>query len=153
VNELGPPDFKSNARFEKAHTVQITLPDARHVYDVRSGKYLGEQKQWTATVNPYEPLVYTLAPFKLPPLHAAATADSVGIRMEGETPASNHIFHIDVVDPSGAVVPHYSGNVLAPGGAAMKLLPFAQSDAKGTWQVRVHDLLSGQRQTVKLERN
>jgi hypothetical protein len=35
----------------------------------------------------------------------------------------------------------------------MKMLPFARSDAKGSWQVRVHDLLSGQRQTVKIERN
>jgi hypothetical protein len=153
VNELGPPDFKSNARFEKAQTVQITLPATRHVYEVRTGKYMGAQKQWTVTVDPHEPIIYAIAASKLPALRVAATADSVGIRMEGGTPASDHVFHLEVVDPSGAVMPHYSGNLLAPGGTAMKLLPFAQSDLKGTWQLRVHDLLSGQRQTVKVDRN
>ena len=56
-----------------------------------------------------------------------------------------------VVDPSGTVVPHYSGNILAPKGRATASLPLALNDKAGKWEVRVRDLLSGQSRVSSLE--
>ena len=41
VDELGPPEFKSNERFAKPIAVKLTLPGQRFVYDVRAAKALG----------------------------------------------------------------------------------------------------------------
>jgi hypothetical protein len=51
--------------------------------------------------------------------------------------------HVDVFDPAGNLVPHYSGNVLAPGGATLWRLPLALNDAAGSWIIRVIDPLTG----------
>jgi hypothetical protein len=58
---------------------------------------------------------------------------------------------VEVVDPAGKVVSHYSGNVLAPNGRCDKLLPLAINDAPGRWVVRVKDVLSGQTQISAFE--
>jgi hypothetical protein len=75
---------------------------------------------------------------------ARGETGQIGLRFSSFSPAGLHVFHIDVVDPSGKAVPQYSGNLLAPGGKAVKLLPLAVNDSAGEWEVRVRDLLSGQ---------
>ena len=69
----------------------------------------------------------------------------------GASPAALHVFHVDVVDPSGTIIPHYSGNILALKGRATASLPLALNDRTGRWEVRVKDLLSGQARTSSLE--
>jgi hypothetical protein len=69
----------------------------------------------------------------------------------GPTPAATHIFHVDVMDPAGKVMPYYSGNVLATKGRADKILPLSLNDKNGNWTVRVKDLLTGQVQTKTFE--
>jgi hypothetical protein len=58
---------------------------------------------------------------------------------------------VEVADPSGKVLPQYSGNLLAPEGRAAKSLPLAQNDPAGRWEVRVKDLLSGETRTSAVE--
>ena len=67
------------------------------------------------------------------------------------TAAANHVFHIDVVNPSGQIVRYYSGNVLAPEGRAARLIPIAVNDPAGRWEVRVKDLLTAQAKTSSFE--
>jgi hypothetical protein len=68
------------------------------------------------------------------------------MRLVKESAAALHVFHLDVVDPSGTIVSQYSGNIRAPKGRATVRVPFALNDPPGTWEIRVKDLLSGQRQ-------
>jgi hypothetical protein len=158
VNELGPPEFKSNERFEKPQAVEITLPATRHVYDIRAGKYLGEKNKWTVTIDPYEPVLYALSPGALATLALDAPARvrrgesaQLGVRFDGDDNAAKHVIRIDVADPGGKAVPQYSGNVIAVAGPTMRLLPFAANDTAGVWEIRAHDLLSGQTKTVQIE--
>jgi hypothetical protein len=51
---------------------------------------------------------------------------------------------LDIVDPLGKIVPHYSGNISAPNGRAIASLPLAVNDRAGKWEIRVKDILSGQ---------
>jgi hypothetical protein len=153
VNELGPPDFRSNERFEKPVDVTLTLAASAWLYDARSAKSLGERKQLQLTVEPYEPIILVAAPEPLPKLQIAAPAKVIrgslatfGITAE-PTPAATHVVHVDVVDPQGKRLLSYSGNVLAKGGHAAKTIPLALNDPTGEWTVRFHDLLTGQTET------
>ncbi len=156
VNELGPPDFRSNERFEKPVDVTVTLPASAWLYDARSGKSLGEKKELKVTVEPYEPVILVASPTPLPKLQVAAPAEAkrgtiatFGIAAEG-TPAATHVVHVDVLNPQGERQLSYSGNVLAKQGHAAKDIPLAVNDPAGTWTVRLHDMLSGQVETRTL---
>ena len=100
VDELGPPEFKSNERFEKPQTIRLALAEELYAYDVRGGKSLGRKKEITVTLDPYEPAVFAFSPVAVPGLEAAApvrvqrgTTARIGVRMDGETPAAVHVLH------------------------------------------------------------
>lgn len=158
VNELGPAEFKSNQRFETPRPVRLKLPAEMYAYDIRAGKSLGRKSEIAVAVDPYEPVLLAFSPGPLPALKLAAPqriergeSARIGLGFDSATPAATHLFHVEVLDPSGKPVAHYSGNVLAPGGHAEKFLPVAGNDASGGWTVRVRDLLSGQEQTAAIE--
>jgi len=158
VADLGPPETISNRRFESPQTASLTLPGECFVYDVRGAKVLGKRRQLTVTLDPYQPSVFVLAPEAIPPLKlrvpgrlARGETGHIGVGISGVSPAAMHVFHLDVVDPSGKIVPQYSGNILAPAGHSAGLLPLALNDPAGKWEVRVKDLLSGQSQAAMVE--
>jgi hypothetical protein len=140
VNELGPPEFKSNQRFERTRQLLVRLPRAMHVYDVRRGAALGKLAQWDAVLDPFEPRLFALSETQLAdPVLSAPAAVSRGDVVElGLSAPEARIYHIDLVDPAGRVAPHYSGN--SKGGWRW---PLAASDAPGRWTVRVRDALTG----------
>jgi hypothetical protein len=158
VDELGPPEFKSNERFAKPVTVKLTLPGERFVYDVRAAKALGRLGEVQVTLDPFEPAIFSVAPSPMPALEVSAPARvrrgetaAVGVAFAEATPAANHVLHIDVVNPSGQILRYYSGNLLAPEGRAASRIPIAINDPAGRWEVRVKDLLTAQTKTSTFE--
>jgi hypothetical protein len=61
----------------------------------------------------------------------------------GKSPAARHVLRLEVIDPAGKVIPHYSGNVLFGGKAVSRALPLALNDSPGAWRIRVTDVLGG----------
>ena len=55
------------------------------------------------------------------------------------------VIHLDVTDPEGDTIAHYSENLLVDGDGAVttKVLPLALNDKTGVWKLRATDLLSG----------
>ncbi|MCX6620594.1 MAG: hypothetical protein NTY38_05870, partial [Acidobacteria bacterium] len=158
VNELGPPEFRSNERFEKPLKFTLSLPRAMYVTDVRGGKPLGQVKQVPVETNAYEPNVFLVADISSPRLLVAAPARAargasaiIGLSFRGPSPLTRHVFRVEVADPSGKVLDYYSKNVLAPSGTAEFLLPLAVNDATGAWQIRVKDIATAQAATSTLE--
>jgi hypothetical protein len=156
VNELGPADFKSNDRFEKLPTAFVHLPYPMYVRDPRKHKDLGLQSTLQVSVDPYDPEIFSLSDRPLPALSVAlpdtaqAGAEVSLVLNTSSTSAATQIYHVDVLDPSGKRNLNYSGNVIAPGDAAVKLIPFAENDAKGKWTVRAEDMLTGQTETREI---
>jgi hypothetical protein len=151
VDELGPPEFKSNERFATPRKVRLALPRTLQVYDLRAGKSLGELRELAVALEPYEPALFACSPVPIPGLRLAVPPKlarggdaRIGIAFVRAHPAARPVLRIEVLDPSGTVVPHYSGNLVAAGGAASHLVPVAHNDPAGTWQVRVRDVYSGQ---------
>jgi hypothetical protein len=158
VDELGPPEFKSNDRFAKPRTVKLVLPREMFVYDVRAPKMLGRQTEITVTLDPYEPAIFAASPVAIAALEISAPARvqrgesvQIGLGFARASPAATHVFHLDVIDPAGKTVDYYSGNIISSQGHAAKLLPVAYNDPCGKWTLRVHDLLSGQTRTIAVE--
>jgi len=148
VDELGPPDFRSNERFEVPVKVSLTLPSLQYVNDVRKGKPMGQLKTIDVTIDPYEPTIFAVSLEAQPDLRVTAPASAsrganVTIAIDGE-----HIVHLDVEDPQGKTIPHYSGNFIA-----LKFLPLAYNDPAGAWKIKVRDTLTGQTKTIPLQVN
>jgi len=158
VDELGPPEFKSNERFEKPRSLRLSLPSELHAWDLRAGKPLGKRKELSLTLDPYDPLIFAFSAAPLPELRfsvpsriARGDTGHLSLAPTAESPAATHVYHVEVLDPTGRLLPHYSGNAIAPGGRAAWRLPLAHNDPAGRWQVRLRDLLSGQTQTAGID--
>jgi hypothetical protein len=65
--------------------------------------------------------------------------------------AATHAIHVEVADPTGKIAMHYSGNWIAPHGEASGRIPLALNDVTGRWEIRVRDMVSGQRKTAGVE--
>ncbi|HET8549775.1 MAG TPA: alpha-amylase family protein [Bryobacteraceae bacterium] len=160
VDELGPPEFRSNERFTEPAAVRLMIPENMHVYDIRKARYLGGPSELRETLDPYEPAIYAVSPAQLPALELSLPARAkrgdtaqIAMRFAAASPAAAHVVHVEVFDPAGKRVPHYSGNVLVSNGAGQKVLPLAHNDSAGTWRITAHDILTGVRQvqTVSVE--
>ena len=157
VDELGPPEFKSNGRFEKARSVRLVLPREYYAYDIRAGKTLGKRNDVSLTLDPYEPAIFAVSPTPVPPLRLSLPKTAtrgeivpVAFRFDRTPPGGRQVLHIDVLDPSGKLHRDYSGNVLVTGGAGVRPIPLAVNDPAGNWTIRVHDVISGQHVEMSL---
>ncbi len=158
VDELGPLKARSEQRFEKSQAVRLLLPEEMYAYDVRRSKSIGRVKKISVTVDPYEPSILALSPRPVPLLRIAApqriargATGRVGLSLDGPSTAAAHVFHVELLDPSGQLVRYFSGNVLATGAAAKKLLPIGLNEKTGKWTVNVKDTLSGQQGSASFE--
>ena len=157
VNELGPPNFQSNERFAVTQRVRVNLFAMANVYDVRKGKALGQHDTFTVSVDAYEPTILAISSAPLPhlklsmPEHATA-GSTISLAMGlPATPSTVQVYHVEVVDPTNTIALQYSGNVIGSDGFAVKALPLAKNDLRGRWTVRVTDVMTGARESRRLD--
>jgi hypothetical protein len=62
------------------------------------------------------------------------------------------VVKVAVHDPSGAEAWHYTKKLVVDNGRAELKIPFAKSDAKGTWRIVATDVLTGESRTAELKR-
>jgi Beta-galactosidase len=58
-------------------------------------------------------------------------------------PVDLSVARVEVFDPSGNLVRHYSSNVTVRNGKAQMEIAFALNDSRGAWHVRARDVISG----------
>ena len=109
-------------------------------------------------LDPYEPTILSLSSAPMPTVAISGPrrlrlgeSGTFTLNSVGQSSAAFHVFRLDVVDPTGRVVPYYSGNIAAPNGRATVLLPLAVNDKAGRWEIRVKDILSGQARVSTVE--
>ena len=153
-----PSPSLSNKRFERPRTVVLTLAGDRFVYDVRAARALGKLRRLTVQLDPYEPTILSISTGAMPSLVISTPSrlrlgdtGQISLNLSRRSGAALHVFHVDVVDPSGNVASPYSGNIVAPNGRATVALPLALNDKVGRWEIRVKDLLSGQIKVASLQ--
>lgn len=130
--------------------VRLVLPRQAYLYDLREGQALGRAERADLALDPVKPVLLAIAETALPMpvlqaparLRRGETA-TLSIVPGGNTPAALHVYRVEVLDPVGATLPHYSANLIAPAGRGTIPLPVALNDPTGRWQIRVTDRLSG----------
>jgi len=147
-------DFVPGSDPSRREAVVMALPHPLNAYDLRTGRRLGNTDRMALELGPVEPVLLTLSEKPLaPPSISGPRNTRLGSTAEflirSDSPAAVDVVHLDVIDPEGTTVEHYSGNLLVIQGSASKLLPFAFNDKPGTWTIRARDLLSGA--TVRVE--
>ncbi|MGD9496652.1 MAG: hypothetical protein AB7Y46_10140 [Armatimonadota bacterium] len=138
----------------------LTLPAARHVYDVRAGAYLGQVDRIEGAALRGVAQLYALLPYRVTGLtiDGPATARAgealefaLSLRTEGGA-ASAHVLHVDVQAPGETPGDRhwYARNLTTEGGRARFVLPLAANDPQGAWTITARDVISGQQATVTL---
>jgi hypothetical protein len=128
--------------------VIVKLAHPLEVYDLRRRRALGKTDRIALELGPAEPVLLALSkrPLASPSLtgpRRASLGANVEFHIRSGLPGSFDVIHFEVVDPDGNLVAHYSGNLLAPRGAAVAMLPLAVNDKTGRWKIRARDVLTG----------
>ncbi|MHB8994871.1 MAG: DUF7408 domain-containing protein [Armatimonadota bacterium] len=132
-------------------TIKLTLPQKRHVYDCRAGKYLGETDQIACTPTAGDAAIYALLPaavtaVKVQPQSATCKAGatvSFNVSATAGAPAVMRVFRVQVMGPDGKERSHYGSQLAAKAGTAQGSLALALTDAPGKWEIVATDVATG----------
>ena len=136
---------------QKSKECEITLEEARHIYDARPGKYLGETKRFRPDFTDHSVAVYSCLPYRVagielqPPPQAGPgdlVRSAVGIDIGGARPV-RHVLRVDVLQPDGQRRGILSYNVVTKDGKGTVEIPLALNAPVGRWQLRVRDVATG----------
>jgi hypothetical protein len=151
VPERGWSEEVDNSALEMPVEATVHLPEGFHVCDVRGAKALGQVSTLRATIDPWTPLVFMLSPTPISGLQLRAPSTLPhGRKAEIEAQIEDQpvvvqprVVRLEVFDPAGKLVEHYSGNVHFEGELGKLEIPFAWNDAPGVWRIRARDIASG----------
>ena len=135
---------------EATRPAEFVLPARRHVYDVLAGRYVGEVDRVPCKLVPGRGVLYAVLPYRVksvrlyvPP--SARPGEIVPVRIalhkEGEGRAV-HVYHLEVVGPSGEKLAYYRKNCAAPDGTASFELQFPLN-APGRYALTARDVATG----------
>jgi hypothetical protein len=70
---------------------------------------------------------------------------ALALRLSDEAgqPVDRSVVRVEVFDPTGKLVRHYSTNLTVADGRAQFEIPFALNDLPGRWRIRTRDVVSG----------
>ena len=136
--------------------VSIRLPRRAHLYDVRAGTYLGRTDRIETRLAPGDAAFYALLDYQISAVEVR-TRQRQGapytVHCQLRTAAArvgDHIIHVQVKCPDGAMPPAYQRNVNARAGEAEFSIPLALNDPPGEWTVVCRDVATGTEGQVKM---
>jgi hypothetical protein len=149
-------DHLSGSQVEKREDVIVQLPRTFSVYNLRARRPVGTTDQVEVELGRVEPVLLSLSKTSIPPPSImgpgrAPLGENAEFSIKTHSTAALDVLHLEVVDPDGAIVEHYSGNVISSGGTALHVLPLALNDKTGVWKLRVAELSSGGSATAEFQ--
>ncbi len=132
----------------------LKLPEARHVYNLRSGKDLGHTSSLTVPILPGRATFLVLTPEASPDvelkLSANRTARGQLVRLTATVPgaAGLHAVRVRVKTPTGQVAEWLNRELMVDGEGQGCDLPVAFNDPTGRWTVEATDLYTGKTTTA-----
>lgn len=124
---------------------------AGHIYNVRTGEYLGEGGSFETTFAPGTAGLFAILPYKVMALNLAENLTvrrgeraclPLEIITDGTHPGL-HVAHVEISNPAQTILPCYSRNIKLEAGKGVVEIPIALNDAAGVWQMSVKDVASG----------
>jgi Beta-galactosidase len=149
-------DYAAPSHPNKDEIVVLALPRTFSVYDLRSRRRLGNTDHLELALDAVEPALLTLsekpiAPPSIDGPRRAHLGEVAEFQIRSDAPVAHGVTHLDMIDPDGSLVNHYSGNLVTAGAVARYKLPLAFNDKIGVWKLRATDLPSGGTATAELQ--
>jgi hypothetical protein len=117
----------------------VTLPRTERVrYDLLRGGLAAERVE----TGPGAPVLLVERATRIAKLELTPALD-LRLTDERGAPVDRSVVRVEVFDPAGNLVRHYTGNRTLRDGTARFEIPFALNDASGNWRVRARDVISG----------
>lgn len=152
-----PIDYTNKiAPVPTARPVTITFDRVTHVYEVRTGKYLGNVATLKTSLTPGVAQLYALLPYKLAGVSVQAAGQAqpgtewaYTIKLAGGAQAGGHVLRVRLYGPDGQERPYYACNLRTDQGPQAEVgradgrLTFALNDAPGTWKLVAKDVATG----------
>lgn len=127
--------------------VTVTLPDKRHVYDIKTGASMGDCTEFVCAVRPNRASFFALLPAATSPeltlaspTAARGTVVNARIRIVGAD--GKHVVRIEATTPSGERAQWLERSRVVGVRRESTPLPFAHNDPVGEWTIRATDLLT-----------
>ena len=133
----------------KSCVVNVAFPKSGFLYDLASGRFVGEGSNFKLSLSPNAPYAFELLPARPTPLSLAVDGATVRISC---SPKVDTVVRTKIFNPLGEEVWYYTRKQIVRGGKATLTVPFAKSDAKGTWRVEATDVVTGSSASATLTR-
>lgn len=129
----------------------LVFPVKGHLYDLRTGEYLGFGDQVTSHVASGDAGIWGVYPYKVNAVQIQAPDSMQGGRdliaqlriLPSESIPGCHILHAELVPPQGEPRFFWKRNLTANHGQAEFRLRIAENDPDGPWTFRVTDVMTG----------
>jgi hypothetical protein len=134
----------------KDETVRVTLPRARHVYDLRERAYRGLQKSFAVHKLPMRATFVALSPLKLSAPQATLSANRIDrgerltVKLSYAPSRARHAVRLCVYGPDGRHAEWFDRVVVVDPPGAEATLPIAYNDRTGVWTIRATDLYTNE---------
>ena len=144
----GPIDRADELAYE------LTLPQAAHLYECRSGSYLGQESKIADRIPRGIARVYAALPYRVKDISLRGPTEvrqgdilRLGIQIVTEGgEIGPHVVHLSVNDPAEKTNSqrwHYAENLKLDQGHGAAEIPFAFNDTPGEWIIEVRDVMTG----------
>ena len=132
----------------KDEKVNVALPDARHVYDLRDGAYLGEVDRFETTKLGNRATFLVLSEEALNPpsvdTSGARRGERITVNVSYPESAATHAVRLRVTHPDGTDAEWHDQVLIVPPGGAQANLPIAHNDPPGEWTLTARNLYTQQ---------
>lgn len=139
---------------EEVLAYEFVLPQAAHLYECRSGSYLGQKSSITDQVSRGVARVYATLPYRVGGVSLQGPTEVQQgdvLRLEIQIKAESgeigpHVVHLSVRGPTEKADSqhrHYAQNLKLDQGRGIAEIPFAFNDTPGEWIIEVRDVMTG----------
>lgn len=130
-----------------ARRLRVRLPAAGHIFEARSGRYLGKGREAELEIGPADAPLLTLLPYRPARMRLAFRSGRIAARLiaPGRARLGEHVFRFEWLDARGRALMDRGANVVAPGGAA-EWVPEGRPPRGGS--IACRDVATGIRATV-----
>jgi hypothetical protein len=134
----------------KDRAVLLHLKEPVYLYDIRNRVYFGKGNEFEIKIKNSVPELFALLQgsiqgFKINAASQTKLGETIALdfNMTGEKTSNlNSVATVEVLDPTGKKVNHYSKNCDIKSGAGHYSFNIAMNDPKGTWKIRVTEVIS-----------
>ncbi|MBQ7696779.1 MAG: hypothetical protein IJT50_16865, partial [Lentisphaeria bacterium] len=146
-----------HSRFDlkKGSKLTVKLPVKGHIYEVRSGKYLGYGDTFASFLVPGIANFYAVEKSKVTGLRLsappkAAPGATVKVDFTAAGAQGPQVFNVRVTDPKGVTLKLYRKNYRTPGNSGQYTFQIPFNGAPGEWKVQVIHVNTGMKQTASV---